>query len=59
MVEPDRYCWTKSLRNLPEITYDDVVGTVNEHSQSKKHFENGKKGKRYKTMYRNHQGLQW
>jgi len=33
MVESDRYRWTKSLCNLPEVTYDDVVRMVNENSQ--------------------------
>ncbi|XP_056113734.1 vitelline membrane outer layer protein 1-like [Rhinichthys klamathensis goyatoka] len=47
MAESDRYRWTKSLRNLPEVTYDDVVRMVNENSQ----VETSKLRKGYKFFW--------
>ena len=47
MAEADKYRWTKSLRNLPEVTCDNVVRIVNEHSQ----VETSKLRKGYKFFW--------
>ena len=47
MAGADRYRWTKSLCNLPEVTYDDVVRIVNQHSQ----VETSKLRKEYKLFW--------
>ncbi|KAG1933246.1 hypothetical protein F2P79_020779 [Pimephales promelas] len=39
MVESDRYRWTKSLHNLPEVTNDDVVRMVGKRNPIKSRIE--------------------
>ena len=47
MAEADRYLWTKSLSNLPKLSYDDVLRIVNQHLR----VETSKLRKGYKLFW--------